>query len=138
MYLRVILLWCGPADEDPKPFWLARALTNPNPDPGHVHQIQIQYWTPASGCHIDMDTYTGWDTKAGNVWREDRIIPPSWSNTDCIMTAFKPRGKRGAEDQPQIITKVTIPKPQINIIKSSVEAFMANSNNAAASAEGEE
>ena len=37
-----------PADEDLQPFWLAKALTNPNPDPGHVNSIQMQYWTPAS------------------------------------------------------------------------------------------
>ena len=30
-----------PADDDSKPFWLARALTNPNPDPGHVNLIQM-------------------------------------------------------------------------------------------------
>ena len=28
-----------PADEDLCPFWLARALTNPNSDPGHLNSI---------------------------------------------------------------------------------------------------
>lgn len=124
-----------PADDDPKPFWLARAITNPNPDPGHLHLIQIQYWTPSSGRHINMDTYDGWDTKAGNVWREDRVIPPSWSNTDCIMTAWKPRGKKGNDDAHQVLTRVTIPKTQINIIKSSVAAFVTDSNNDASTSE---
>ena len=54
-----------PANDDPKPFWLTRAITNPSPDPGHVHMIQIQYWTPASERHINMGTYDGWDTKKG-------------------------------------------------------------------------
>ena len=112
-----------PADGDPKPFWLARAITAPSPDPGHRQQIQIQYWTPASGRHINMDSYEGWDTKEGNVWREDFVIPAAWSNTDCLMTAWKPRGKRIGDDQPQAITKVSIPKTQIGIIKDSVAAF---------------
>ena len=80
-----------PADDDSKPFWLARAFTNPNPDPGHVNLIQMQYWTPSSIQHIDMDTYSRWHTRKGNVWREDQSFPPSWSHTDCIMTAWKPR-----------------------------------------------
>jgi len=126
------------ADDDPKSFWLARALTNLNPDPRHIHQIQIQYWTLASGCHIDMDTYAGWDIKAENVWRKDRVIPPCWSNTDCIMTSFKPCMKKGIDDVPLSMTKVMIPKPQIKIIKSSMAAFMSDSNDKAASSESEE
>ena len=76
-----------PVDGDPKPFWLARAITAPSLDPGHMHMIKIQYWTPTSNRHINMETYAGWDTKEGNVWHEDRIIPSTWSSTDCIMTA---------------------------------------------------
>jgi len=34
-------------DHDPKPFWLARAIMNPNPNPRHMNMIQIQYWTLA-------------------------------------------------------------------------------------------
>jgi hypothetical protein len=113
-----------PADGDPKPFWLARAITNPNPDPGHMHMIQIQYWTPASNLHINMETYDGWDTKKGNVWREDRVISPTWSSTNCIMTAWKPRFREGTSDP-----KVAISKPQIDIIKASVTAFMFELNN---------
>ena len=120
-----------PADDDPKPFWLARAITNPNPDPGHMHMINIQYWTPASHLHIDMETYDGWDTKKGNVWREDRDIAPTWSSTDCIMTAWKPRFREGTSDP-----KVAIPKPQIDIIKASVMAFMSESNNIGSTSQG--
>jgi len=54
------------------------------------------------------------------------------------MTAFKPRTKKGANDILQFITRVTISKPQMNIIKSSVAAFMSNSSNNASLAEGEE
>jgi hypothetical protein len=33
-------------DGDLRPFWVARAISNPNPDPGH--HDQIQYWRPNS------------------------------------------------------------------------------------------
>jgi hypothetical protein len=113
-----------PTDGDSKPFWLARAITNPNPDPGHMHMIEIQYWTPSSDRSINLETYAGWDTKKGNVWREDRIIPPTWSSTNCIMTAWKPRFREGTSDP-----RVSIPKPQIDIIKASVAAFTVDANN---------
>ena len=120
-----------PADGDARPFWLARAITNPSPDPGHLHMIQIQYWTPASERHINMETYDGWDTKKGNVWREDRALNPTWSSTDCIMTAWKPRMREGTSDP-----RVAIPKPQIDIIKASVEAFTVDSGDDASISEG--
>ena len=107
------------ADGDPKPFSLARAITNPNPDPRHMHMIEIQYQTPAAERYINMETYDGWDTKKGNAWREDRLISPTWSNTDCVMTAWKPRIREGTSGP-----KVAIPKLQIHIIKASMAAFI--------------
>ena len=127
-----------PAQDDPKPFWLAMAITNPNPDSGHLHMIRIQYWMPIASRHINLNTYAGWDTKEGNVWREDRAIKPDWSNTDCIMTAWKPCGKKMTNDAPQVITRVTISKVQINIINTSVAAFETNSVTALSSAKDEE
>ena len=66
-----------PANGDPKPFWLARAITTSSLDPGHMHMIKIQYWTPTSNRHTNIETYAGWDIKQGNVWRDDRVIPPT-------------------------------------------------------------
>lgn len=63
-------------DGDLRPFWVARAVSNPNPDPGHRDQIQIQYWRPNSFQHVDADTYVGWDSKEGNVWCEDKGFLP--------------------------------------------------------------
>jgi len=124
-----------PTDNDPKPFWLARALTNPNPDLGHIHMIYIQYWTPTSGRRINLEMYAGWDTKGGNAWRVERIIPPCWSNTDCIMTAFKPCTKKTTQNGSEVITRVVLPQVQINIIKSKLEAIMSGSNSDASSAD---
>lgn len=120
-----------PAEGDPRPLWLARALTNPSPDPGHMHMIQIQYWAPAARKHVNMDTYVGWDTKKGNVWREDRTMDPTWSNTSCIMTAWKPRARESTSDP-----KIAIPTAQIDIIKASVNAFTTNSEDDASTSEG--
>ena len=98
-----------PADEDLRPFLLARALTNPNLDPGHINSVQLQYWMPTSFQHIDEETYAGWKSKQGNSWCEDKAISPSWTHTDCIMSAWKPRVRAGTSN-PQI----KIPKAQIN------------------------
>ena len=111
-----------PADDDLRPFWLAKALTNPSPDPGHVNLIQMQYWTPASRQHVDMDTYDGWDTKEGNSWREDRCFQPNWSHTDCIMTAWKPRTRKETSDP-----RIKIPQTQINIINASIDSYVSDS-----------
>ena len=112
-----------PAEGDMKPFWLGRAMTNPSPDPNHVHMIKIQYWRPVRGQHINEETYEGWDTREGNGWQEDRAVLPTWANTDCIMTAWKPRCAKGTNVQMLKIARVRIPKMQISIIKESVEAF---------------
>jgi hypothetical protein len=74
-------------DGDLCPFWVAHAVSNPNPDPGHRDQIQIQYWKPNSFQHVDADMYAVWDSKEGIVWSEDNAFLPSWSHTDCVMTA---------------------------------------------------
>ena len=111
------------ADGDMKPFWLGGAMTNPSPDPDHVHMIKIQYWRPIRGQHINEETYEGWDTREGNGWQEDRTILPTWANTDCIMTTWKPWCAKGTDVQMLTIARAKIPKMQISIIKESVAAF---------------
>jgi len=54
------------------------------------------------------------------------------------MTTFKLRTKKEIDDVPLPMTRVTIPKPQINIIKSSLAAFLSDSNDKAALGKGEE
>jgi hypothetical protein len=86
-------------DGNLRPFWVACAVSNPNPDPGHRDQIQIQYWKHNSFQHVDIDTYAWWDSKEGNVWCEDNGFLPSWSHTDCVMTAWKSRVRSGSKDE---------------------------------------
>ena len=112
-----------PAEGDIKPFWVRRAMTNPSQDPDHVHMIKIQYWRPVRGQHINEETYEGWDTREGNGWQEDRAILPTWANTDCIMTVWKPRCAKGTDVQMLTIVRAKISKMQISIIKESVAAF---------------
>jgi len=47
------------------------------------------------------------------------------------MTAWKPHFREGTSDP-----KVAIPKPQIDIIKALVMAFMSESNNTESTAQG--
>jgi hypothetical protein len=76
-----------PTDGDLCLFWVGRAVSNPNPDRGHLNQIQIQHWMPNTFEHVNVDMYSGWDLKEGNVWCEERGILPCWSYTNYVMTA---------------------------------------------------
>jgi hypothetical protein len=73
---------------------------------------------PNSFQHVHADTYVGWNSKEGNVWCEDKGFLPSWSQTDCIMTAWKSRVRCGKADP-----KMRTPAKQISIINASIEAY---------------
>ena len=77
------------------PFWIARALTDPNSDVSHPNCIWMQYWTPASSYYVDADTYEGWDSTRGNIWREDRSFDSIWAHMDCIMDAWQSSIRKG-------------------------------------------
>ena len=110
-----------PADEGTNhPFWIARALTDPNSDVSHPNCIRMQYWTPTSFHYIDADTYEGWDSTSGNIWHEDGSFDPVWAHTDCIMDAWQSRIREGTTN-PQM----QIPMLQIANIKATVERFEA-------------
>ena len=104
-------------DGDLCPFWVAHVVSNPNSDPGHCDQIQIQYLRPNSFHHVDKDTYVGWDSKERNVWCEDKNFLSSWSHIDCVMTAWKSKDHSGTIDP-----KMKIPIKQISIINVFLEA----------------
>ena len=110
-----------PANEGTShPFWIARALTDPNSDSSHPNCIQMQYWTPASIHYVDAETYEGWDSTGGNIWREDRRFDPIWTHTDCIMGAWQSRIQEGT-----VNPRMRTPMLQIANIKASVELFEA-------------
>ena len=102
------------------PFWIARALTDPNSDVNHPNCIRMQYWTPTSSHYVDAETYEGWDSTSGNIWREDRSFDPVWAHTDCIMGAWQSRIREGTMNP-----RMRIPMPQIANIKATLERFEA-------------
>jgi hypothetical protein len=63
------------------------------------------------------------ELKEGNVWYEDKGFLPSWSHTDCIMTAWKSRARSGTVD-----LKMRIPTKQISIINVSIETYESHSD----------
>ena len=97
------------------PFWIATALTDPNSDSSHPNCIRMQYWTSASTHYVDAETYEGWDSTGGNIWREDRRFDPIWTHTDCIMGAWHSRIREGT-----LNPRMQIPMLQIANIKASV------------------
>jgi hypothetical protein len=47
-----------PSDDDIRPFWIARALTNVDAEPmEHPHWILIQYWKPSASSDNIQETY---------------------------------------------------------------------------------
>jgi hypothetical protein len=107
-----------PADGDFRPFWIALALTNPHPDPEHFHEINVQYYKPASVRHVDPETYSRWDSKQGNSWIEETESEPLWLDTGCIITAWKPRFRANSNS-----SRLKIPKTQVDIIKASLAEY---------------
>ena len=104
------------------PFWVVQVVTNLSLDLGNCNQIQIQYWMPNSFQHVHADTYVGWDLKKGNMQCEDKGFLPSWSQTDCIMSAWKSKiCYRIADPKMRILAK------QIAIINTSLEAYKSPS-----------
>ena len=73
---------------------------------------------PNSFQHVYTDTYIGWNLKEGIVWCEDKGFLPSWSQTNCIMIAWKSRVHCGIADP-----KMRIPAKQNSIINASIEAY---------------
>ena len=78
---------------------------------------------PNSFQRVHADTYVGWNSKERNVWYEDMGFLPFWSNTDCIMTAWKSRICFGKVDP-----KMRILAKQISIINASIEAYESPSS----------
>jgi hypothetical protein len=52
------------------------------------------------------------------VWCEDKGFLPSWSHTNCVMTAWKSRVRSGTID-----SKMGISTKQISVINVSFEAY---------------
>ena len=100
------------------PFWIARALTDPNFDASHPNCIRMQYWIPTSTHYVDAETYKGWDSTSGNIWREDRSFDPIWAHTDYIMGAWQSRIHEGTTNP-----RMRIRMLQIANIKATMERF---------------
>ena len=119
MYMRDTSLQSG-LQMKAHPFWIARALTDPNFDVSHPNCIRMQYSTLASTHYIDDETYEGWDSTSGNIWREDRRFDPVWTHTDCIMDAWQFRICEGTMNPQMQISML-----QIANITATMERFEA-------------
>ena len=73
----------------------------------------------ASTYYVDDETYVGWDSANGNVWREDSRLDPIWTHMDCMMGAWQSRIPEGTRN-PQMQICVL----QIANIKATIERFL--------------
>ena len=61
VYARYFVILC-PSDDNKRPFWIARALTNVDAElVEHPQCILIQYWKPLAFSYHIQETYGGWD-----------------------------------------------------------------------------
>ena len=104
-----------PANDDPKPLWLARALTNPNADSNHPNEIQIEYWHPTSKSKAFHQTYKGWNTKKSVQSECETSQQPTWVSTDCLLTSWISTIRETTRN-----ARIKIPLVQIPIIKASI------------------
>ena len=107
-----------PADEDPKPIWIARALSDPFADANHPNCMLIQYFKPASRVQNVQEFYHGWDSQKGLRWKVDEFQPPIWENTNSIVTAWKSKVKK---DTVECVLK--IPRATVDVINSSLSSY---------------
>ena len=116
-----------PCDEDIRPFWLGRAMSDPNSNPEMPNTVQIQFFRPISRDRDVLKYYKDWDTDKHLRWTIEKGVDMSWQSTDAILTAWKSRirqteGEHGRGNDPT--TK--IPEKQIKIITTSLAQLVAS------------
>lgn len=78
------------ADGNLRPFWIARALSDPDSNQEHPNCVEIQYWRPANMANHVQDTYKGWDASKPFIGRKMiHNLIQDWLHTDSIMSSLK-------------------------------------------------
>ena len=115
-----------PCDEDVRPFWLARALTDPNSNPDLPNTIQVEFYRPISREEDVLKFYTGWDVDGRLRWTVEKDVPESWQSTDAVLTAWKSKVKKDVNNRGRARDPtLKIPQKQVDIIKASLERFVS-------------
>ena len=105
-----------PSEDDTEhPFWIARALSNPNSNPEYPGCILIRYFQPVSRNRNVQKFYTGWDSGSGLRWKVDPANEEVWESTNSIFTAWKSGTKKDT-----LHCVMSIPPRQIEIIRRSL------------------
>lgn len=107
-----------PSDDDSRPLWIARALSDPNSNPDQPNCVLIQFFRPTSRDENVQETYIGWDSPRGLRWKVDESHPPVWEHTDSLMTAWKSKIKK---DTTECMLK--IPLAQVEVINDSIVEY---------------
>ena len=105
-----------PSEDDTEhPFWIARALSNPNSNPEYPGCVLIRYFQPVSRNRNVQKFYTGWDSGNGLQWKVDPANEEVWERTNSIFTAWKSGTKKDT-----LHCEMNIPPRQIEIIRQSL------------------
>ena len=104
-----------PCEDDERPVWIARALSDPNCDLERPNSINIQYYRPTSRDASIQRCYTSWDSIGGLQWKIDDEQLPQWESTESLLTAWKLRVR-----QDSMRHTMKIPRTQVQIIQESL------------------
>ena len=102
-------------DDAEHPFWIARALSNPNSNPEYLGCVLIRYFQLVSGNRNVQRFYISWDSGNGLRWKVDLANEEVWESTNSIFTAWKSGTKKDT-----LHCVMSIPPRQIEIIRRSL------------------
>jgi len=116
-----------PCDEDIRPFWLGRAMSDPNSNLDMPNTIQIQFFRPISRNRDVLKYYKDWNTDKNLWWTIEKGVDISWQSTDAILTAWKSRIRQTEGEHSRGNDPTTkIPEKQIKIITTSLAQLVAS------------
>ena len=108
-----------PSDDNTRPVWIGREMSDPNCSCEHANCVLIQYFEPTSHLAEVRNNYTGWNSEQGLKWKMDETQEEVWLHTDHIMTSWKPRIRNDFRN-----CTISIPVAQRNIIEESIARIL--------------
>lgn len=104
-----------PTDNDPKPFWIARAVSDYNCDFDNPGCVKIQYFKPTQKSRAVQDTYCGWNSTPRLKWKIDVGHSPEWLDAGAVISSWKSNARVDNNDP-----IISIPVRQIDNISDTL------------------
>ena len=76
-----------PCNRHDRPFWIARAMSNPNSNPEKPNTMQIQFFRHVSQNRDVLKFYKDWDIDINLRWTIEKGVAITWESTNSILIA---------------------------------------------------